>query len=187
MHQKGNGRHDGFLSSFSCKPVVPNQNLLLTCFDTTKLLGKYHTLVMMDNHSVVQVRLQGSMQDVALQYASLFHELSDRVSVRYDCHILFDDGSIVQHFCDIVSCGSNQFHTAIVRFLQMTDGRQRVRIMDRVSEWQSHESWSKPTTIHNQKQQQWQYQIQQINVPSIVQHRDRRHLVLDLRNNLPTI
>ncbi len=71
------------------------------------------SFVSVEQDAIFDVPADGSGENYFFDVAALFHQVVDRVAVRYPFDALFDDGAVIEHFGDIVGCGANDFHAAI--------------------------------------------------------------------------
>ena len=71
------------------------------------------SLVSVEQDAIFDVPADGSGENYLFDVAALFHQVVDRVAVRYAFDALLDDGAVVEDFGDIVGCGANDFHAAV--------------------------------------------------------------------------
>ena len=67
-------------------------------------------------------------EDYFFQVAALADQVLHGVLVGNAHHLLLDDGSIVEHFGDIVAGGADQFHAPLKRLVigpRANEGRQK--------------------------------------------------------------
>jgi len=69
--------------------------------------------VAVEQDAVFDVPADGSGKDDLFDVAALFYQIVDRVTVRYALDTLFNDGPVVEDFCDVMGCGANDFYAAV--------------------------------------------------------------------------
>ena len=90
--------------------------------------------VAVEQDAVFDVPADCSREDYLFDVAALFHQVLDRVAVRYAFDALLDDGAIIEHFRDVMGCGADDFYAAVecllVRFCTYECGQKRMMNID---------------------------------------------------------
>jgi hypothetical protein len=78
------------------------------------LLVEDDRLVSIAQNAAIEVPADGAGKDDALEVAAAGDEVFHLVAVRDACHVLLDDGAVVEHFGDVVAGGADQLDAARV-------------------------------------------------------------------------
>jgi hypothetical protein len=88
--------------------------------------------VSVEQDAVFDVPADGSREHYLFEVAAFFHQVLDRVTVRYALDALLDDGPVIQHFRDVVRRSADDFHATVKGLLVWlrSDKRGQERMMN---------------------------------------------------------
>src|ERR1700758_4770735 len=88
----------------------------MICSDLSRCgvaLFEDYGFVAVEQDAVFDVPAYRAGEDYLFDVAALFYKVLDRVSVRDAFDTLLNDGAVIEHFGDIVSGSSDNFHAAV--------------------------------------------------------------------------
>ena len=77
------------------------------------LLLKDYSLVAVKQHAVLNVPAHATGKNDFFEVAAFLQQIVDRIAMRNANHVLFDDGTVVEYFGDVVTGGADQLDAAL--------------------------------------------------------------------------
>ncbi|BBG29765.1 dehydrogenases with different specificities [Zymobacter palmae] len=78
------------------------------------MLAKYNRTITVQQYAVFEMPMQTARQHAAFDIAPQTDKIIRQAGMRYTLNILFDDGTRIQHFRNVVAGSSDQFDTTII-------------------------------------------------------------------------